>query len=291
MITHSVPIETAIDMAKTIPCAPAILPKLLKLMESDIVEASDIERLILADPGLATAVLRLANSAYFSRSRKCEDISEAMLRLGSITLYHLAATSAAGRWLNHPVQGYGWETGDLARHSLCVAVAAEVLAERSRVCKPETAYTAGLIHDVGKLAMAYANMNALEEVEQELPDRKSSWREIEHELLGYDFTDVSRLLLKNWGFPPSLVAVGALHPRPALAAPEDRPLVTLIHASKHIALQLGFGVGSDGFRSELDERSLIESGFDDEILDTELPNILEKIERYIDTDGRLKQIH
>lgn len=291
MTTQSVPLEAALDMANTIPCSPSILPALLKLIEHDDVEIHEIERIIRSDTGLATAILRLANSAFFGSTTRCESLDEAMLRLGSRTVYRLAATAAASRWLSKSVHGYGWEPGDLARHSLVVAIAAEALCTVRPIVRPEIAYTAGLIHDVGKLAMAYANPTGLEEVEQRAGEEGSeSWRELESQVIGYQFTNISEVLLHHWGFPASLVAVGTWYPEPRSAEPEERPLVTLIHAAKHLAVQLGIGVGSDGFFLEADEQSLAEHGFDKEMLDAALTIILERLKPFLGGDGRLQLV-
>lgn len=290
MTTQSLPLETVLDMAKTIPCSPAILPSLLDLIQRDDVEMHAVERVMRTDAGLTTSVLRLANSAFFGSSRRCENVDEAMLRLGSRAIYRLAAAAAAGRWLSHSVQGYGWEAGDLAGHSLVVAVAAEALCAIRPVARPETAYTAGLLHDVGKLAMAYSNLPALKEVEQRLGENSQSWRALEEEVIGYDFTIVSKLLLQHWAFPRSLVAVGAHYPRPRQAETEEQPLVVLIHAAKHLALELGFGVGSEGFHHEVDEEALADFGFREDAMEAALPAILEKLKPFVAPDGRLRLV-
>lgn len=285
---NGLPLTTVLDMAKTIPCSPAVVPGLLALVQQDDVEIHSVERVIRMDTGLTTAVLRLANSAYFGTRRRCEDVDEAMLRLGTRTVYRLAATASAGRWLSHHVQGYGWQPGDLARHSLAVAIAAETLSSKLKIARPEISYTAGLIHDVGKLAMAYANLPALVEVENRAGEGSQSWQALEREEIGYDSQTVSKMLLQHWGFPSSLVAVGAYYSRPSEALPEDRPLVVLVHAAKHLALQLGYGVGSDGFYMELDEEALTLQGFTAELLEASLADVLDSITRYIGADGQIR---
>jgi len=285
-------LQSVVEATRSIPCAPALLPRLLAMTQSGDADIREMENLILTDPGLATGVLRLANSAYFASSHRCESVAEAILRLGSTTLYRLAATAVAGRWLSYPAQqsGYGWQAGDLCRHSLCVAIAAETLAARTQLAAPETAYTAGLLHDVGKLALALSNERALAEVVELVPGSRPVWREAEASVLGYTSTDVTRELLRRWGFPDALVAVGEFYPRPSQAEPEHRPLVTLIHAAKNVATELGFGVGADGFYGELDESALQEFGFDEAMLNEAVPEILERVQRFIEPDGRLKGV-
>jgi HD-like signal output (HDOD) protein len=285
-------LQEVVEATRSIPCAPAILPQLLALTQSGDADSQEMATLILTDPGLAAGVLRLANSAYFGSTQRCDSISDAILRLGSMTLYRLAATIVAGRWLSYPTRSaYGWEVGDLCRHSLCVAIAAEVYARSNPVAEPETAYTAGLLHDVGKLALAFTNEEALEKVAELVPEPQPIWRNAEIAVLGYSSLDVTRELLRGWRFPPALVAVGHYHAQPSRAPEQHRPLVTLIHAAKNAATELGFGVGIDGFYADLDEEALREHGFDEEILQSGMPEVLTRVQRFIDADGRLKGIH
>jgi HD-like signal output (HDOD) protein len=285
-------LQDVVEATRAIPCAPALLPRLLAMTQSGDSDTREMESLILTDPGLATGVLRLANSAYFASSHRCESVAEAILRLGSATLYRLAATAVAGRWLAYSAQksGYGWQAGDLCRHSLCVAISAETLAMRMRITAPETAYTAGLLHDVGKLALSLSNERALAEIADLVPLSQSVWREAETSVLGYSSTDVTRELLRKWGFSDALVAVGEFYPRPSQAPLEHRALVTLIHAAKNVGLELGFGVGAEGFYAEPDEIVLQEYGFDETSLNEVVPEILERVQRFIEPDGRLKGI-
>jgi HD-like signal output (HDOD) protein len=285
-------LQSVVEATRAIPCAPALLPRLLAMTQSGEADTREMESLILTDPGLATGVLRLANSAYFASSHRCESVAEAILRLGSTTLYRLAATAVAGRWLATPAQAaYGWQAGDLCRHSLCVAVTAETLAQRMFLAQPETAYTAGLLHDVGKLALALSNERALAEVAELVPDSQTVWRQAEASVLGYSFNDVTRELLCKWGFPEALIAVGYYYPRPSEAPPEHLRLVTLIHAAKNVAVEIGFGVGVDGFYAELDEAALQDCGFDEQALTQAVPEILERVQRFIEPDGRLKGVN
>jgi len=284
---HSADLQSVVEMTRSIPCAPAILPKLLKLTEGNSSDLAELEMLITLDTGLATSVLRTANSAYFASAQRCDNISDAVLRLGSKILYRIAATTLTGRWLVHPLRGYGWEPGDLCRHSLCVAICAEVFAKITRITDASTAYTAGLIHDLGKFALAYANLSALDEVANRVPDEFSTWPEAEAAILGYDSTQITKILLENWGFPENFVSVGSYYQRPSEAPEEHRKLVTLIHAAKNTAIQLGFGVGADGYYYDPDEEALNSCGFNEAEMDAAIPEILTAMQRFIRPDGTL----
>jgi putative nucleotidyltransferase with HDIG domain len=237
--------------------------------------ADQAESLIRMDAGLASGTLRLANSAYFNSSLPCDSLSDAIVRLGFREIYRLATTKIASAWLNNTVDGYGWEPGDLYRHSLTVAVAADLLAKNTEAVEPEIAYTAGLLHDVGKLALAYVCSEHFGKVREYQASEQCPWRVAEHRIFGFDHTDVAGELLEGWKFPGNLIDVGRFYPRPAQAADENRALVAHIHAAKHIALCLGTGVGEDGYQSELDENALREQRISPELTETLMPAVLE----------------
>lgn len=271
--------------AAKLPAAPWLLPKLMALLGDAEAAAEQVETVIRTDAGLASGTLRLANSAYFAQSAPCDTLAEAIVRLGFGEIYRLASTNIAGGWLQNPVEGYGWEPGDLYRHSLTVAVAADLLARETETVGPEIAYTGGLLHDVGKLALAHACAAAFEDVRRKQEESGKPWRAVEHEVLGFDHTDVAGALLTTWRFPENLLEAVRYYPRPALAHEAHRPLVVHIHAAKHLALCLGTGVGEDGFHSELDEAALREQGITPEMTEALLPAVLEKATRLMAEGG------
>jgi putative nucleotidyltransferase with HDIG domain len=270
-----IPLRELVEAAKKLPCAPALLPKLLKLLDDPDATSDQIESLIKLDSGLAAAMLRLANSAYFNNSTPCDSFNDAIVRLGFREIYRLATTKIASGWLMLPAKGYGWEVGDLYRHSLTVAVGADLLARETSSEVPELAYTAGLLHDVGKLALAFVCTDNFDDVRELQAREKCAWRVAENRLLGYDHSDVGGALLQAWSFPDNLIQVVKYVCRPGLADAEYRGLVTHVHAAKHMALCLGTGVGEDGYHTEIDEDLMAEHGITPEMLEHLLPAVLE----------------
>jgi putative nucleotidyltransferase with HDIG domain len=275
-VSRSVPtLAEVVKHAQGLPAAPSMLPKLMEQLADPDAAADQVEALIKQDAGLATSTLRLANSAFFASSTPCDSLSAAILRLGFREIYRLATTNIANRWLTRNVDGYGWEPGDLYRHSLTAAVGADLLAKQTGVITAEIAYTGGLLHDVGKLALAYTSSEHFDKVRQMQANETCSWREAENKVFGYDHTDVAGELLAAWGFPPSLIQVVRFYPQPRLADTEHRSLVAHVHAAKHLALCLGTGVGEEGFHSELDEALLREEAITPEMVESLLPAVLD----------------
>lgn len=143
--------------ALRLPCSPALLPRLSDALQNEASSTGDISDIIQIDPALASATLRLANSAYFGgASHAVETVEQAILRLGAKEIYRLAALALVGRWPVTNQSGCEWEPSDFSRHALCSAIATEVLAEISGRVDPQLAYTAGLTHELGKLAIAHS---------------------------------------------------------------------------------------------------------------------------------------
>jgi len=266
-------IEQVCERALRLPCSPALLPRLIGALQSNNSSADDIAAVIKVDPGLAAATLRMANSAYFASGLPVESIGEAVLRLGQHELYRLAALSLVSRWESGV--GHG-EAGDFCRHALCTALAAEVLAETSERVSPQTAYTAGLVCDVGKLAITHACDAFYPAIRAHCSAQNCAWTDAELAVLGYHHVQVGARLLRAWNFPPIFVAVAEHYLHPLQAPADALPLIAHLHAAKYIATSFGPGVGEEGFLFELNESFLLEWGFTPELLQETMPIVHER---------------
>ncbi len=264
MSTYSPPtLEQVCERALRLPCSPALLPRLISVLMNPDSTADDIAEIIKIDPALAASTLRLANSAYFSGGEPAETVSDAVIRLGQRELYRLAALALVSRWETSSSRG---EPGDFCRHALCTALAAEVLAETSERVDPQTAYTAGLVCDLGKLAIAHACAPFFPAIRTHCASRGGTWSQAEREVLGYTHADVGARLLQAWSFPAVLATATEFCERPADAPPDSLPLLAHLHAGKYVATSFGPGVSEDGFLFELNAPFLVEWGFTPELL-------------------------
>jgi HD-like signal output (HDOD) protein len=251
-----------------------MLPRLTATLISHNSSADDIANIILLDSSLAGATLRLANSAFFSGGSPAESVSEAVVRLGQRELYRLAALALVSRW--ETGTGGRGEPGDFCRHALCTALAAEVLAETSEKIEPETAYTAGLVCDMGKLAIAHGCAQFFPAIRTHCTTRGGTWSQAEQEVLGYSHSTVGARLLRAWSFPETLVAAAEFGERPTDAPTDALPLLAHLHAAKYIATSFGPGVSEDGFLFELNTAFLVEWGFTPELLQESMAVVHER---------------
>jgi len=263
------------ENATRLPCSPALLPRLINVLEREDASIDELEGVIRIDTVLASSTLRLANSAYFAAGNsQVENLSEAILRLGQREVFRLAALSLASRWMTQKIDGYRWEPGDFCRFALMVAVAAEYLAEKTGRVEPKTAYTAGLVHEVGKLAVAYSCGDYFAAIRALQTNTACTWLNAEKQVLGFNHAEVGAELLHRWKFPPSLVAVGTFNPPTASAPADVLPLLVHVHAAKYIAVTIGVGVAEDGYLYELNAPLLVEWGFSPEMLEAAIPEVV-----------------
>lgn len=270
-------LDSVCEQALRLPCSPTLLPRLIHVLEDVNSSAEDIESIIRMDTALAGSTLRLANSAFFAGGgQKVDTLGDAIMRLGSKEIFRLAALSLAGRWMDNPVKGFKWEPGDFCRRSLVTAVAAEYLAQETGKVDPAVAYTAALIHEIGKLAVAYSCSDFFAEI-RALSERDSlPWNRAEKAVLGYDNAQVGAELLRRWNFPESLVSVCEIQP-PRHDMPENAlSLAVHVHAGKFVAVSLGAGAAEDGFLFEFNSDVLVEWGFTPESLEAAMPDVLER---------------
>jgi len=251
-----------------LPCSPSLLPRLSEALQSESSSTAEISNIIQIDPALASATIRLANSAFFGGAgRAVESVEQAILRLGGKEIYRLAALALVGRWPATNNTGVQLEPGDFCRHALCCAIASEVLAEMTERVDPQLTYTAGLVHEMGKLAVTHACASFFPLIRATQQQRNLTWEQAEKEILGYEHAEVGARLLRAWRFPELMVFAAEYQHRPSEAPAEALPLLAHLHAGRYIAACMGPGISEDGFLFQVNGHLLAEWNFTSTILE------------------------
>jgi len=264
------------DWALKLPSSPAILPQLGSALLQTEGTAGEIERIIRLDSALAAATLRLSNSASCGAGREIDSLEHAIVMLGHREIYRIASQSLLSRWETAHQETLPWEPGEYARHSLCTAIAAEAIAEASGSGDPQIAYTAGLVCDLGKLALAFTCAPYYPGISAHARRADGTWAEAERFVLGFDQTQVGARLLRAWRFPESFARAVELQLQPADSPPELVPLVAQLHAARFLAVSLGAGVTEGGFRFTLHGNFLTAQGFTADFLERALLEVQER---------------
>ena len=239
-----------------LPALPSTTSRLLALLDDESAGADAVLEVIGTDASLTANLLKLSNSAYYGLRRQVGTVNEALMMLGSRTVVSLAFATSLGDVLRGPLAGYRLERDVLWRHSLAVAVGAAHLAGTGAAGAPpsarvsrDRAFTAGLVHDIGKLVLN----GALKAKLQQLPQTAGFDVLVrgEREILGFDHAEAGQALAESWNFPTGLATViGAHHVpytagSPAVLGPEpaDAALLRAVAGTNLTASRAGLGAG------------------------------------------------
>ena len=186
--------------------------------------------------------------------------------LGFQATQGLAMSAAVAPMLKTPLIGYEVEQEGLWKHSMLTALIAKHLCKKRNLKFGETAFSAGLLHDIGKLVISIyvevVNSFFLEKV----VESQISYVELEEKVIGYSHATVGGFLAQNWNLPLDLIEGISYHHSPQ-DAPNYPELAGIIHIADNIASTLGAGGGVDSLFNPLQPEILEHFGFsEDDIL-------------------------
>ena len=238
-------IDEYIRNAKSLPPAPRVLPELMQLLRKTDVDSSKVVDLVTFDPALTAKILQVCNSAVYAGVTQVADLHEALLRIGFTEVFRIVASVIGEQALSAAQSGYGIGRGELWEHSAVAAVAAQIVAE-DRGLDPQQAFTAGLLHDIGKIVLTKALEGSYEKIIEETEVNQGSLIEAEKAVLGVDHAEVGGRLLAQWKFPEALVESVTYHHDPN-SAPSYPQLAACVYLANMIAAFTGHGFGFQAF--------------------------------------------
>ena len=193
---------------------PQIALKILRIIHSEDYEVNNLTEEIRKDQVISARTLHLCNSAIFARPKKIESLEHALVMLGQHLLLKLVISASLNSFFNQIGMGYSLCKGGIYHHALGTAVIAEKLATFTGQAEPSSAYTAGLLHDIGKVALDQFIHSGFPLFYRECHQGNKNFTEVEKQLLGIDHTKVGSELALNWSCPESLVETIRHHHQP-----------------------------------------------------------------------------
>ena len=256
---------------RTVPSMPSVVVKLKQYLSDPDVSFDELAKVIEFDPGLTANLLQLANSAYFGWSGKIKTVKEAITRLGTNRIFQMVLCMSVAPLVRKPVKGYDMESDDLWKHSIATAICAEQLAVSLGLSNSEEAFTAGLLHDMGKILLGTFVEVDDEPIKNLVATEGLSFNEAERQVLGIDHAEAAAELLKYWNLPENVVAAARWHHNPEEADGKHRDIVDLVHVADILCIRMGWGIGTDGplycLNSEAEERLGVDAEVEDIVTD------------------------
>jgi len=200
--------------AKDLQPIPQIALKVLRMINEERYEIQDLTEEIRKDQVISARTLQLCNSVMFASRKKIESLDHALVMLGQNLLLKFVISASLNNFFNQSGMGYSLCKGGIYHHAVGTAVVAEKLAVLTRKAKPSLAYTAGLLHDIGKVVLDQYIISGFPLFYRQLNEEGKNFSEVEKQVLGTDHTEVGASLALNWSFPESLVETIRHHHTP-----------------------------------------------------------------------------
>jgi putative nucleotidyltransferase with HDIG domain len=217
-----------------LPPLPLVLNRVIALLNDSNASSAQIAALIEKDTVLAGSVLRCVNSAYYGLQSTVTSIRHAVAMLGFSTVRNLSLAFSLRRMLTGsrvpPPRLYA----RYSQHSLSCAMLSQYLVRYTRGDDPDTAFAAGLFHDIGKLLILTTFPDLIPKLTEEYERGECSWEECERQVLQITHPEVSRIVMEKWKLPASIQRAVEYHHRPQACPREGDQAVTLadiVHAA------------------------------------------------------------
>ena len=211
-----------------------------ELLNAECSFTSQIAEIIRRDPSLTSRILKLVNSVFFGLSRRINKIEDAVFQLGLRQIWELAlATPVIEDFENLSKTGNDVNWGELWQHNIGTAILTrKVLSLVNSRNEDETDYIAGLVHNVGKIVMAFAfpeEFQAINKLQYKTTEDVSLR---EREIIGWDHAEFGAYYLEKRGLSPETVEAVRYHNDPE-SAPNQSKVCAAIQIADHIVRSVG----------------------------------------------------
>jgi len=275
-----------IDLVRQLPTIPQSLLELQQLLVQNDATVEQVERVISSDSALTANVLRLANSAAFGLSRKVADVAHAITLIGFKVLRNLAHTAAFSKAMPAELPGYRVSGVQFLRHSYVTAVLAETFGEACHVSSGKALFTAGLLHDMGKLVLSTFLADRYVELARLLETQGMAFVEAELQVLGLHHGQAAGWVGEHWHLPPELVAAAEWHHDPDQAPAEFACTVDVVHVADVASHAFGFGADLGELARDIQKGPFSRLQLTGDMLEKVASGVLERLVQELPTENQ-----
>ncbi|HAA01895.1 MAG TPA: hypothetical protein DCE18_00825 [Syntrophobacteraceae bacterium] len=240
-------ISDQLSTLKQLPTLPHILLQLIRTCNQDNIKISEIAKVIEKDPSLISKIIKLANSAYFSPSRKIVTAEDAVGFLGTNAIKSMAICSSVYEVFHKTSTNAVFNMKLFWWHSLKCAIIAKLIAKATKFNGGDEAFLSGVLHDIGKLVMwvnfprQYADLLKVHASQPDLVLAGESQ-------MGATHAEVGAWLLDKWNFQSFIADSVLYHHYPLNRILHALPLVKMIYVANALSTVSNDGL-ADGFEA------------------------------------------
>jgi len=228
--------ENKLQAVKKLPTLPTIATQLLELLGHVEVSMQEISRLMEVDPAITAQILKVANSAYYGLRSKVDTVPRALVVLGVNEITNIILSLSLFK--SFPNAGASdFDRKAFWTHSGVVGFLSRFFAQRFAVPTHGEEFTAGLMHDIGKIVLDQYFHEAFHEAIVQMEGHTEPGWQIERNLLGMNHADVGAWLGTRWEIPQNILEAVARHHEPQGAG----VIAALVHLADLFAIRAGYG--------------------------------------------------
>ncbi|MGL1902586.1 MAG: HDOD domain-containing protein [Fibrobacterales bacterium] len=231
--------QQQIDNLDQVSSLPTIISKVLKVVNHPRSAAEDVAWYIEKDIGLASKVLKMANSSYYGIPKTIGSVHSAVVILGFNTLKSIVLSTSVKKLFPDESKVPHFNLKKFWKHSLEVAMISKYLAKvSSSSLDDEIAFSSGLLHEVGLLVVDQFSPEAFVEVIDMVQKESCTLVTAEERIMGITHLTINKMLFEKWGLPEALSA--PIHNHMALnESIEHRTASYILHLANHISYLRG----------------------------------------------------
>src|SRR5665213_1545202 len=197
-------LNKALTRYKDLPTLPDVVARVMQIVSNPLTTAEDLNQIISLDPALTFKVLRLANSSFYGFPKEITTITQAVTILGFNTIRNLSLSVSVHKMMFAERERGLFSYRDFWKHCVAVGVCSRILSRRIGYRNEDNAFTAGLLHDIGKSLLERVDHAAfLSAIEVSRAEKRALWQ-VERDLLGVDHAFVGGRLAEIWNLPHEL---------------------------------------------------------------------------------------
>ena len=239
-------IALALRDVKALPTLPDVAMRLLETTSNTDVSTRDLAAMIERDISLASRLLKLVNSPFFGLKHDVTSVQQALMIVGMSNLRSLVLSTAVLDLFDRDGSVGNFNREEFWIHNIAVAAGARKLARITRAADPDIAFTAGLLHDMGKVVFDRYLHQEFEQIAELLNDESVVMSDAEEQVIGVNHAELGGHLAAHWNLPEILRDSVGNHHNP-LEAPNHKELTALISVADTMVrrLQVGNGGGAN----------------------------------------------
>ena len=279
-------IQRLIDESGQLPTLLNFYAKFREKISDPRISAGEIAQLISSDPSVSGNVLRTANSSFYGLMNRIHTVPHAIVIIGFSGVHFIVLNTAVfNMFKESELANAAFDLGKLWKHSLAVARLSRIIAKKVDYAAYEEMFTAGLLHDIGKVFVFKYFPEEFNRVIFTVNQKNIFMREAESLVLEVDHARIGEMLLRGWNLPETLIATTAYHHDPMLAKQKAKT-VSIVHTANTLARALELGSGGDDLVPIVDAQAWLQLGLSECAID-EIVEDLKKESEIPDEIGEL----